>query len=107
MGSGFSKMMKQAKKMQEDMARIQEDLKEKQVSATAGGGVVNAVASGDGMIVSIEFKPEVVDPEDIEMLQDLAISAVNQALEKAAEISQEEMGKVTGGMGLPGMGLGM
>jgi nucleoid-associated protein EbfC len=104
MGSGFSKMMKQAKKMQEDMARVQEGLKEKQVSATAGGGVVNAVASGDGRIVSIEFKPEVVDPEDIEMLQDLAISAVNQALEKAAEISQEEMGKITGGMGLPGMG---
>lgn len=104
MGSGFSKMMKQAKKMQEDMAHVQEGLKKKQVSATAGGGVVNAVASGDGRIVSIEFKPEVVDPEDIEMLQDLAISAVNQALEKAAEISQEEMGKITGGIGLPGMG---
>lgn len=106
MGSGFSKMMKQAKKFQDNMARMQESLKEKQVSATAGGGVVNAVASGDGRIVSIEFKPEVVDPEDIEMLQDLALSAVNQALEKAAEMSQEEMSKLTGGMGLPpGLGL--
>ena len=73
-------------------------------SATAGGGVVSAVASGDGRIVSIEFKPEVVDPEDIEMLQDLAISAVNQALEKASEISQEERGKIAGGSGVPGMG---
>jgi len=105
MGSGFSKMMKQAKKLQEDMARVQEDLKQKQVDATVGGGVVRAVASGDGRIVSIELKPEVVDPDDIEMLQDLVVSAANQALEKAAEMSQEEMAKLTGGLGLPGLGI--
>ena len=102
MGTGFGKMMKQAKKMQEDMALAQEGLKDKTVEVTAGGGVIKAVASGDGRIVSIDIKPEVVDPEDIEMLQDLVLSAVNQALEQAAAINQEEMGKITGGMGLPG-----
>ena len=104
MGTGFGKLMKQAKKMQEDALRVQEELKQKKVETTAGGGVVKVVASGDGLINSIEIKPEVVDPEDVEMLQDLILSAVNQAIEKVAEMTKEEMAKITGGLGLPGMG---
>jgi len=105
MGAGFGKIMKQAKKMQEELARVQEELKDKRVEATAGGGVVKVAASGDGKIISVEINPEVVDPSDVEMLQDLVLSAVNQAIEKAAELSQAEMAKVTGGLGLPGMGI--
>jgi len=104
MGTGFGKLMKQAKKMQEDALRVQEELKQKRVEVTAGGGVVKVIASGDGLIASIEIKPEVVDPEDVEMLQDLILSAVNQAIEKVAEMTKEEMAKITGGLGLPGMG---
>ena len=105
MGGGFGKIMKQAKKMQEDMLRIQEELRDKHLEATAGGGVVKVTASGDGKIVSVEIDPEVIDPNDVEMLQDLVLSAVNQAIEKAAEMSQAEMAKITGGLGLPGMGM--
>ena len=104
MGTGFGKLMKQAKKMQEDAFRVQEELKQKKVEATAGGGVVKVIASGDGQIVSIEINPEVVDPEDVEMLQDLILSAVNQAMEKVAEMTKEEMAKITAGLNLPGMG---
>ena len=104
MGTGFGKIMKQAKKMQDDMLRVQEELKHKQVEASAGGGMVKVKAGGDGAIISIEINPEVVDSSDVEMLQDLILSAVNQGIEKASEMSKEEMGKITGGIGLPGMG---
>ena len=104
MGTGFGKLMKQAKKMQEDALRVQEELKQKKVEATAGGGVVKVIASGDGQIISIEIKPEVVDPEDVEMLQDLILSAANQAIEKTSEMNKEEMAKITAGLNLPGMG---
>ena len=105
MGSGFGKMMKQAKKMQEDMLRAQEELAAKEVEVTAGGGVIKVVATGDGKIASIQIKPEVVDPEDVDMLQDLVLSAVNQGIEKAAEMSREEMSKITGGLDMPGLGM--
>jgi DNA-binding YbaB/EbfC family protein len=104
MGMGnMNKIMKQVQKIQKDMLKLQEELKEKTVEATAGGGVVKAVASGKKQLVSVEIQPEVVDPDDIEMLQDLILAAVNEALQKAEDMVTDEMGKITGGMNLPGM----
>ncbi len=97
----INNIMKQAKKMQEQMAKMQEELEEKTVEASAGGGMVTVVANGKKEIVEINIKPEVVDPDDIEMLQDLVLAGVNEALRKAEEMAQEEMAKLTGGMGLP------
>lgn len=87
--------------MQEQMAKMQEELEEKTVEASAGGGMVTVVANGKKEIVEINIKPEVVDPDDIEMLQDLVLAGVNEALRKAEEMAQEQMAKLTGGMGLP------
>ena len=98
-GMGMGNLMKQAKKMQDDMAKVQSDLEEKTVEASAGGGIVTVVATGKKDIKSIEIKPEAVDPDDVEMLQDLILAAVNEALRKADELANSEMGKVTGGLG--------
>ena len=104
MGMGnMSKLMKQAQKMQKNMVKLQAELEERNVEATAGGGVVKAVANGKKQIVSVEIQPEVVDAEDIEMLEDLVLAAVNEALQKAEDMVSDEMGKITGGMNLPGM----
>ena len=104
-GANINNLMKQAQKMQRDMERIQEELAEKTVEATAGGGAVKVIASCDRKVQELIVSPEVVDPEDIDMLQDLIIAAVNEALRKAEETSSAEMGKVTGGMGggIPGL----
>ena len=99
-------LMKQAQMMQEKMARIQEEAAAKTVEASAGGGMVTVTANGRMEVVSIKIEKEVVDPADVEMLQDLVAAAVNEALKKAQEMMSEEMGKVTGGLGLPGMGGG-
>lgn len=99
----MNKMMKQVQKMQKDMMKLQDELMEKTVEATAGGGVVKAVANGKKELVSIEFDPEVVDPDDVEMLADLIMAAVNEALQKAEDMVAKEMGKITGGMNIPGM----
>lgn len=97
-------LKKMAEEMQNKMARVQEELKEKVVDGTAGGGVVTAYVNGAQEVVGIKIKPEVVKPEDSEMLADLIMAAVNQGLEKSRKLSQEEMGKVTGGLGgLPGL----
>jgi DNA-binding YbaB/EbfC family protein len=96
-------MMKQAQKLQAKMLKMQEELAEKTVEATAGGGMVRVVANGRQQIVSILFEKEVVDPEDVEMLQDLVLAAVNDALAKSQEMVSEEMGKLTGGMKIPGL----
>jgi len=96
-------MMRQVKKMQEQMLKAQEELGSKTVEGSAGGGVVTVKVSGHKQILSIALKPEVVDPEDIEMLQDLVITAVNDALAKAEEMANEDMGKYTGGMKIPGL----
>lgn len=101
--SNMQSMMKQAQKMQEDMAKVQQELEEKEFSVSVGGGVVEAVITGKKVLKSLDIKPEVVDPEDVEMLQDLIISAVNEAIKKVEEYSENEMGKVTGGMNIPGM----
>ncbi|HBX22906.1 MAG TPA: nucleoid-associated protein, YbaB/EbfC family [Desulfotomaculum sp.] len=103
MGGNMAKMMKQVQKMQSDMLKLQEELGERTVESTAGGGVVKVVANGRQEVVSLEIKPEAVDPEDVEMLQDLVLTAVNDALKKAQEMMSSEMGKLTGGMNLPGM----
>lgn len=107
-GGGFpsgmgnmNNLMKQAKKMQEQMAKMQEELEEKTVEASVGGGVVTVVASGKKEVIGISIKPEAVDPEDVEMLQDLIMAAVNEALRKADDMVQGEMSKITGGMGMP------
>lgn len=104
-GGNMGNLMKQAQKMQKDMAKMQEDLQEKTVEATVGGGAIKVVASGKKEIIEISIKPEVVDPDDVEMLQDLVLAAVNEALRKADEMVNSEMSKVTGGMGgLGGLG---
>ncbi len=103
----MQKMMKQVQKMQTDMAKTQEELKTKTVEATAGGGVITVVANGSLEITEIKIKPDAVDPEDVEMLEDLVLAAVNEALRKAQDMANSEMQKVTGGLNLPGMPPGL
>jgi DNA-binding YbaB/EbfC family protein len=99
----MGKIMKQAQKMQERMLRMQEELASKTVEATAGGGMITAVVNGKYELVSLKIEREVVDPEDIEMLQDLIVAAVNEGVRKSQEMAQEEMAKVTGGLNIPGL----
>ncbi|MBW2092201.1 MAG: YbaB/EbfC family nucleoid-associated protein [Deltaproteobacteria bacterium] len=96
-------LMKQAQKMQARILKIQEEMAEKTVEGTAGGGMVTVVANGQQEVISIKIEQEVVDPEDIEMLQDLVVAAVNDALKKAREMMAAEMQKITGGMSIPGL----
>ena len=102
-GWGLGQMMKQAQKMQAKIMKIQEEMAEKSVEASSGGGMVTVTANGKQEVLSIRIEPEVVDPEDVEMLQDLVAAAVNEALKKAQEMVAEEMAKVTGGMSIPGL----
>lgn len=103
MAKGLGNIMKQAQLMQKKMMRLQEELAERQVEASAGGGMVTAVANGRQQLVSLSIDPGAVDPEDVDMLQDLVLAAVNEALKKSQEMMQEEMGKLTGGMNIPGL----
>jgi nucleoid-associated protein EbfC len=100
---GLGKMMKQAQQLQAKMLKLQEELADKTVETSAGGGMVKVVANGRQQLVSIQIEKEVVDPEDVEMLQDLILAAANDALTKAQEMAAEEMNKLTGGLNLPGM----
>jgi nucleoid-associated protein EbfC len=102
----MQQMMKQVQKMQADMMAAQEALKDERVEASAGGGMVKVVATGELAIESITIDPAAVDPEDVEMLQDTVLAAVNQALTSAQELAATKMGDVTGGLGGPGGGLG-
>lgn len=95
--------MSQIQKLQEDMARAQEELKSETVTVTVGGEAVTVVATGDQRIVSIQLKPEVVDPDDVEMLQDLLVAAVNEALQSSQTMASSRMSGVTGGLSLPGL----
>ena len=99
----MSKMLKQAKKMQQQLADVQDGLKDVVVEATAGGGVVTAKVNGKKEVLSVTIKPEAVDPEDVEMLQDLVISAVNEALRQADEAMNNSMNSLTGGLNIPGL----
>lgn len=100
--NNMNQMMKQVKKMQEQMLKAQEELGNKTVEGTAGG-VVTVTANGHKKILRIAIKPEAVDPEDVEMLQDLVLTAVNDALNQADEMANKDMGKYTGGMKIPGL----
>jgi len=100
---GMGNLMKQAQKLQSKMLRLQEELADKTVETASGGGMVKVVANGRQQIVSIDIENEVVDPDDVEMLQDLVLAAVNDALAKSQEMVQSEMSKLTGGVNIPGM----
>lgn len=106
MGKGnLGNMMKQIQKMQAQMEQIQAELEQTQVEGTAGGGMVTAIVNGKQDLLEIKIDPEVVDPEDVEMLQDLIVAAVNQARQKAQELQSEQMSGLTGGLNIPGMNL--
>jgi DNA-binding YbaB/EbfC family protein len=96
-------MMKQVQKMQKQMQQAQEELKDKTVKGTSGGGMVTITANGHKEIIDIEIKPEAVDPDDVEMLQDLILAAMNDALKQVDELVSKDMGKFTGGMNIPGL----
>jgi len=100
---GMGNMMKQAQKLQSKMLRLQEEMAEKTVEVTSGGGMVKVVANGRQQILSIQIEKEVVDPDDVEMLQDLVLAAVNDALLKSQEMVTTEMNKLTGGLNIPGL----
>ena len=101
--ANMQSMLKQAQKMQEDMAAMQEELEAREYDVSAGGGVVNVKVNGKKEILSVKIAPEVVDPDDIETLEDLIVAAVHEAIKKVEAISSEEMQKITGSIGLPGM----
>ena len=100
-GGNMNNMIRQAQKMQQDMMKAQEELESKTYEAQAGGGVVSAVVSGKKELVSVAIDPEAVDPDDVEMLQDLIVAAVNEALRKASDDASSQMSKLTGGLSLP------
>jgi len=103
MAKGMGNIMKMAQQAQKQLAKVQEELAEKHVEATAGGGMVTAVVNGKQELVSIRIEKDVVDPQDVEMLQDLVVAAVNGALRSAQELMTSEMQKVTGGLNIPGL----
>lgn len=99
----MKKMMKQAQRMQAELAKAQDEIKDLTFEATAGGGMVKAVATGDMAIASLTIDPEAVDPEDVEMLQDMVAAAVNEALRGVSEMSSQRLSAATGGMSIPGL----
>lgn len=99
----MNKLMKQAQQMQAKMTKMQEELEEKTVEATAGGGVVKVVVNGKQELLDIKIDPDAVDPEDVEMLEDLILAAVNEGMREVQDMVNKEMGKLTGGMNIPGM----
>ena len=100
---GMGKMMKQAQQLQSKMLKLQEEMAEKTVETTSGGGMVKVVTNGRQQVLSIQIEKEVVDPDDMEMLQDLILAAINDALIKSQEMASEEMSKLTGGLNIPGL----
>ena len=103
-GPSMNDMLKQAQKMQEDMANLQAELEEREYDISAGGGAVNLKINGKKQITELNIAPEIVDPDDVETLADIIIAAVNEGISKVEKVSETEMGKITGGMG---MGMGM
>ena len=103
MGGNMNNLMKQAQKLQKQMEEAQKDLETKEFEASVGGGAVTVRVTGKKELKDIIIKPEVVDPDDVEMLQDLVLTAVNEALKKAEEETNSSMGKLTGGLNMPGM----
>ncbi len=103
MGKGMGDIMKQVQKMQAKMEEVQAELEDERVEGTAGGGMVKVVANGQQIIVEVKIEKEVVDPDDVEMLEDLIVAAVNQAQQKAQELAADKMAGLTGGMKIPGL----
>ena len=103
MPGNMNNILKQAQKMQENMQKMQEELESKELEASVGGGAVTVKVNGKKEVLDITIKPEVVDPDDIEMLQDLVLSAVNEALRNVEDMQASQMNKVTGGMNIPGL----
>jgi DNA-binding YbaB/EbfC family protein len=101
---GFGNLMKEAQRLQQQMAAMQEQVAQKKVEATAGGGMVTVEANGKQELLSIKIDPEVINREDAQMLEDLVLAACNEALRKSRELVQQELGKLTGGMKIPGLG---
>ncbi len=102
-GKNMNQMMKQMQKLQKDMEKMQDSLNEQEIESSVGGGVVKAKVNGQKELLDITIDPVAVDPDDVETLEDLVIAAVNQAMEKADQNAEKEMGKLTGGLNLPGM----
>ncbi|HIS03545.1 MAG TPA: YbaB/EbfC family nucleoid-associated protein [Candidatus Pullichristensenella avicola] len=102
-GANMQQLARQAQKLQQQMTKMQEELDAREFEATSGGGMVTAKVNGKREVLSISIKPEAVDPDDVEMLEDMVMAAVNEALRSAAETVEREMGKLTGGMGMPGL----
>ena len=102
---GFGNMMKEAQRLQQQMAALQEEVGKRKVEATAGGGMVTVEANGKQEILSIKIDPEVINRDDAQMLEDLVLAACNEALRKSRELVQQELGKLTGGLKLPGLGM--
>jgi hypothetical protein len=102
-GSNMNQMMKQAKKLQEEMAKKQAELLEQVIEGSAGGGAVTAKVNGKQQILEVNIKPEVVDPDDVEMLQDLIMTAINDAIKQSQDLVATEMSKITGGLNIPGL----
>ena len=101
---GFGNIMKEAQKLQQQLAAVQDEVAKRKVEATAGGGMVTVVANGKQELLSIKIDREVVNPDDAQMLEDLVLAACNEALRKSRELVQQELGKLTGGLKIPGLG---
>lgn len=102
-GPNMQQLARQAQKLQQQMAKMQEELEAREFEASAGGGMVTAKVNGAKELVALEIKPEAVDPDDVEMLSDMVLAAVNEALRVAGEVTEREMGKLTGGLSMPGL----
>ena len=102
-GGSMNKMIKQAKQVQEQIVKMQEELKEREVETSAGGGAITVRVNGKQELIAIKISPEVVDPDDIEMLEDLVIAAVNEGIRQSQEMVSTEMAKITGGFNIPGL----
>lgn len=101
--SGQKDMMRQVQKMQEDLAAMQEELKTREYSVAAGGGVCKIVITGEKVVKAIEIAPEIVDPDDVETLQDILVAGINEAIRRVEDTANEEMGKITGTLNIPGL----
>jgi DNA-binding YbaB/EbfC family protein len=100
---GMGNIMKQAQMMQKRMEQMKKELEERRIEATSGGGMVKAVVSGKQQLISLTIDPKAVDPEDVEMLQDLVVAALSEALKQSQKLAEDEMAKITGGLNIPGM----
>ena len=103
MGFNMQKLMKQAQKMQQDMAKVQEELRNTEVEGVSGGGMVKVTVNGEMELVNLTIDPDALDPEDVDMLQDMIMAAVNEAVRGVNELANKQMGAITGGLNIPGM----